>query len=260
MTARIATLAYGALAYLAFVASLAYTTLFLAGVAVPKGVDDGPDAPVWLALVVDLTLMSLFAVQHSVMARPWFKRAWTTVVPPSMERSTYVLASSAVVALLLWQWRPLPHEVWSADPTWARLLLWAGYVAGWVVLLVSSFLIGHFDLFGIKQVVARWRATTYREGEFRTPGLYRYVRHPLMVGFLIAFWSTPDMSIGRLLFATVASAYIVVAVRFEEHDLRLQLGEPYTEYADRVPRFVPRLRPGLALAPRPRSHSAWEER
>jgi methanethiol S-methyltransferase len=260
MIPRLATLSYGAIAYLAFVASSLYAALFLAGLAVPKGVDDGPDGPTWLAVVVDLALLSLFAVQHSLMARPWFKRAWTTVVPPAIERSTYVLASSAVIALLLWQWRPLPHQVWSVDPTWARTLLWAGYVAGWAVVLASTFLLGHSDMFGLKQVVARWRSTTYAEGGFRTPGLYRLVRHPLMVGFLIAFWSTPDMSVGRLLFAGMSSAYIVVAVRFEERDLRDQLGEPYAAYAAEVPRFVPRPRGGLALAARPRSHSAWEER
>jgi protein-S-isoprenylcysteine O-methyltransferase Ste14 len=260
MTARIATLAYGAIAYLTFLASLAYTVFFLAGVAVPKGVDDGPDGPAWLAVVVDLALLSLFAVQHSVMARPWFKRAWTRVVPAPAERSTYVLASSAVVGLLLWLWRPLPEQVWSVDPTWARALLWTGYVAGWGLGLFSTCLLGHFDLFGLKQALARWRSTPYAEGDFRTPSLYRYVRHPLMVGFLIAFWCAPDMSVGRLLFVAAASAYIVVGVRFEEHDLRAQLGDVYVRYAAEVPRFVPRPRAGLATAPPPRPHWAREER
>jgi protein-S-isoprenylcysteine O-methyltransferase Ste14 len=254
MTARIATLAYGAVAYLAFLASLTYTVFFLAGVVVPTGIDDGPDGPAWIAVAVDLALLSLFAVQHSVMARPWFKRAWTRVVPASIERSTFVLAASAVVGLLLWQWRPLPDEVWSADPTWARALLWAGQIAGWGVVLLSTFLLGHFDLFGLKQVAARWRSVPYREAGFRTPSLYRYVRHPLMTGFLIAFWCAPDMSVGRLLFAAVASGYIVVAVRFEEHDLRAQIGQPYLEYADEVPRFVPRAHTGLAVPARPRPH------
>ena len=254
MTARISTLAYGAFAYLAFVASLTYTVFFLADVVVPKGIDDGPDGPAWLAVVVDLALLALFAVQHSVMARPWFKRAWTRVVPAAAERSTYVLASSAVVGLLLWQWRPLPASVWSVEPTWARALLWAGYVAGWGLVLFSTFLLGHFDLFGIKQALARWRSTPYADAEFRTPSLYRFVRHPLMVGFLVAFWCTPDMSVGRLLFVAMSTAYIVVAVRFEEHDLRRQLGEDYVRYASEVPRFVPRPRTGLATAPPPRPH------
>ncbi|SFB75858.1 Protein-S-isoprenylcysteine O-methyltransferase Ste14 [Nocardioides terrae] len=253
MTARIAALAYGVIAYLAFLASLDFTVLFLAGVVVPKTVDDGPAGPAWLAVVVNLALLSLFAVQHSVMARPWFKRAWTRVVPPAIERSTYVLAASAVVGLLLWQWRPLPDEVWSVDASWARALLWAGQAAGWGIAVVSTFLLGHFDLFGLQQVIARWRSTPYREDGFRTPSLYRYVRHPLMTGFLIAFWCTPDMSAGRLLFAATASAYILVAVRFEERDLRAQLGEPYIDYADQVPRFVPRVTSGLAVPERSRT-------
>ena len=252
MTARLASLVYGVLAYLAFLASFTYTVGFLANLVVPKGVDDGSAGPVWQAIVVDAVLLSVFAVQHSVMARPWFKKAWTRVVPPSIERSTYVLAASAAVALLLWQWRPLPDTVWSAGPGWLRGLLWAGCLVGWAIVLLSTFLLGHFDLFGLKQVLSRWQARSYAPPEFRQPSLYRLVRHPLMTGFLIAFWCTPDMSQGRLLFAAVASAYIVVAVRFEEHDLRADLGADYDRYAARVPRFVPRV-PGLAAAPTPRA-------
>jgi protein-S-isoprenylcysteine O-methyltransferase Ste14 len=248
MTARLASLAYGVLSYLAFVATFAYTIGFLAGVVVPKGIDDGTAGPAWQAIAINLVLLTVFAVQHSVMARPWFKRVWTRVVPASVERSTYVLAASGAVALLLWQWRPLPDEVWSAGPAWARGVLWAGCVLGWVVVFLSTFLLGHFDLFGLKQVLARWQARAYTEPHFGEPSLYRLVRHPLMTGFLIAFWSTPDMSRGRLLFAAVASAYIVVAVRFEEHDLRARLGAEYDRYSERVPRFVPRV-PGLAAAP-----------
>jgi protein-S-isoprenylcysteine O-methyltransferase Ste14 len=247
MAARLASVAYGALSYLAFLASFLYTIGFLAGHVVPKGIDDGADVSAWQAIVIDLTLLSLFAVQHSVMARPWFKKAWTRVIPPAVERSTYVLAASAVVALLLWQWRPLPETVWSVDPGWARGLLWAGCALGWGIVLLSTFLLGHFDLFGLKQVLARWQARDYLEPQFRQPSLYRLVRHPLMSGFLIAFWATPDMSRGRLLFAAVASAYIVVAVRFEEHDLRAHLGAEYDRYAEQVPRFVPRV-PGVAPA------------
>jgi protein-S-isoprenylcysteine O-methyltransferase Ste14 len=251
MIRRLATVGYGAVAYLSFLASLGYTIGFLADVGVPKGIDDGADGSAMLAVVVDLALLSLFAVQHSVMARPWFKRAWTKVVPPELERSTYVLAASAVVALLLWQWRPLTDQVWSVDPTWARGLLWSGYAAGWLILVASTIMIGHFDLFGLKQVLARWRARGYTEPEFGQPGFYRLVQHPIMVGFLVAFWAAPDMSAGRLLFVGVASAYIVVAVRFEEHDLHTQLGEEYDQYAEEVPRFVPRVGSGLAAAARP---------
>jgi protein-S-isoprenylcysteine O-methyltransferase Ste14 len=174
------------------------------------------------------------------MARPWFKRWWTRFVPEAIERSTYVLLASLVVALLLWQWRPLPDPVWSVSAGSARGLLWTLYLLGWALLLLSTILIGHFDMFGLRQVLARARERRYAERAFREPWLYGLVRHPLMVGFLISFWAVPDMSLGRLLFAGVASAYIVVAVRFEEHDLRQQLGAPYERYLERVPRFIPR--------------------
>ncbi|GAA3214016.1 methanethiol S-methyltransferase [Dactylosporangium siamense] len=233
-------LVYGATAYLAFLATLLYTIGFLAGVAVPKGIDDGAVGPAWRALLVDAALLTLFAMQHSVMARPWFKRWWTRFVPTSVERSTYVLASTAVLVLLLWQWQPLPAEVWSVGPSWARAVLWAVYALGWIVLVFSTFAVGHFDLFGLRQILARARDRNYAEPEFREPLIYRLVRHPLMVGFLIAFWAAPDLSVGRLVFALAASGYIMVGVRLEEHDLRAQLGEPYERYLRRVPRFVPR--------------------
>lgn len=233
-------LMYGATAYLAFVAALLYTIGFLAGVGVPKGIDDGATGPAWRALAVDAALLTLFAAQHSVMARPWFKRWWTRFVPPAVERSTYVLASTAAVVLLLWQWQPLPATLWSVGPAWARGVLWAVYALGWVVLLVSTFAVGHFDLFGLRQVLDRARDRRYTEPGFREPLVYRLVRHPLMVGFLIAFWAAPDLSVGRLVFAVAGTGYIMVGVRLEEHDLRAQLGEPYEDYLRRVPRFVPR--------------------
>lgn len=239
MVRRILVFGYGMIAYIAFLAAFTYTIGFLAGVGVPKDVDDGTTGPVWVAVLVNLGLLSLFAVQHSVMARPWFKRWWTRFVPASIERSTYVLAASAVVGLLLWQWRPLPETIWSVEAEWLRVLLWTAHAAGWIILVLSTILIGHFDLFGLRQVLARARQSAYVEPGFRQPFLYRLVRHPIMVGFLIGFWATPDMSAGRLLFAGVASSYILVAVRFEEHDLRRQLGEPYERYAAEVPRFVP---------------------
>jgi protein-S-isoprenylcysteine O-methyltransferase Ste14 len=185
------------------------------------------------------------------MARPWFKRAWSKVIGTAIERTTFVAAASGVVALLLWQWRPITDNAWTVHPSWARGLLWAGYLVGWAVVVLSTFMIGHFDLFGLKQVLARARDETYREPGFKSPGFYRLVRHPIMVGFFIAFWSTPDMSAGRLLFAAVASAYIVVAVRFEEHDLRTHLGAEYTDYERRVPRFVPRPANGVAVGAQP---------
>jgi protein-S-isoprenylcysteine O-methyltransferase Ste14 len=240
MIRRALVLAYGAVAYVLFLATLLYTIGFLAGLGVPKGVDDGAPGPAWLAVLVNAGLLTLFAVQHSVMARPAFKRWWIRLVPAVIERSTYVLAATAVVALLLWQWRPLPEQVWSVGPGWARTVLWVLYAAGWALLVFSTFLLGHFDLFGLRQVLARAGERRYAEPGFREPSLYRLVRHPLMVGFLVAFWAAPDMSAGRLLFAVAASGYIMVGVRLEERDLAAQLGEPYRRYMRRVPRFVPR--------------------
>jgi protein-S-isoprenylcysteine O-methyltransferase Ste14 len=241
MSRRILTLGYGTIAYLAFLGVFSYTIGFLANWGVPKGVDDGTAGPVWAAVLIDAGLLGLFAVQHSVMARPWFKRWWTRFVPQVIERSTFVLAASAVIGALLWLWQPLPGMVWSVSG-WPRALLWLLYGLGWAVLVLSTFLIGRFDLFGLRQVLARAREKTYAEPGFRQPLFYRLVRHPIMVGFLIAFWATPDMSVGRLLFAVAGTGYIVIGVRFEEHDLRRQLGEPYERYAEQVPRFIPRPR------------------
>ncbi|GIF97198.1 methanethiol S-methyltransferase [Catellatospora citrea] len=243
MIRRILALGYGGLAYAAFLAAITYTIGFLANAVVPKGVDDGATGPVWLAVAVDAGLLGVFAVQHSVMARPWFKRWWTRFVPAAVERSTFVLLSSLAVGLLLWQWRPLTAEVWSVETPWLRVVLWTVCGLGWGVLVLSTFLIGHFDLFGLRQVLARARESGYAEPGFRQPMLYRIVRHPIMVGFIIAFWATPDMSAGHLLFAAAATGYILIAVRFEEHDLRKALGEPYEQYARQVPRFIPRVRP-----------------
>jgi methanethiol S-methyltransferase len=238
---KVAIVGYGVVAYAMSMAVLVYFLLVLAGVGVPKDIDDGPTGPVWLAVLVDVALLVLFAVQHSVMARPWFKRSWTRFVAPSIERSTYILLASAVLALLAWQWRPLPATVWSVGPTWARAALWGGFASGWAILVLSSFLLGHFEMFGLQQVIRRARNRAMPTTAFREPLIYRFIRHPLMTGFLIAFWSTPDMSAGRLLFAAGATSYIVVAVRFEERDLRRDLGDPYQRYIDRVPRFVPAL-------------------
>lgn len=244
MRRQVLLVGYGAIAYLAFLVVLGYAIGFLAGTGdvVPKGVDDGVTGPAWLAVLIDVGLLGLFAAQHSVMARPWFKRWWTRVVPPAVERSTYVLVASLVLAVVLWQWRPLPDVLWSVEAGWLRVLLWMLQGAGWGLLVLSTFLIGHLDLFGLRQVFDRARRNAYTEPGFAEPPLYRLVRHPMMVGFFVAFWATPDMSAGRLLFVGAATAYIVVAVRFEEHDLRRHLGEPYERYAERVPRFVPRPR------------------
>jgi protein-S-isoprenylcysteine O-methyltransferase Ste14 len=238
---RVLVFGYGAVAYALFVVAFGYTVFFLAGVVVPKGVDDGAPGPVWLAPIVDSGLLLLFALQHSVMARPWFKRWWTRVVPQPAERSTYVLASTLVMVLLMWLWRPLPHPVWSAPEGWPRVVLWTLYLAGWVLVLASTLAIDHFDLFGLRQVIARARERRYEAPRFRTPLLYRLVRHPLMVGFLVVFWAASHMSVGRLLFAAASTGYILVGIRFEERDLSSQLGESYRQYLKDVPGYVPRL-------------------
>ena len=222
---------YALATYAAFVAAFLYTMGFLADAVVPKGIDDGTVRPAWQAVLIDAALLGLFAVQHSVMARPRFKRN----MPRATERSTYVLASTAALTLILWLWQPLPATVWSAGAGWARAALWSCYVLGWGFLVLSTFALGHFDLFGLRQALAR----NYTEPAFREPFLYRIVRHPIMVGFFVLFWATPEMSAGHLLFAALSSAYILVGVRLEEHDLKRQLGAPYAEYLRRVPRFVP---------------------
>jgi protein-S-isoprenylcysteine O-methyltransferase Ste14 len=254
MFRRVATVVYGAVAYLSFVASFAYLIGFLGDLVVPKGIDDGAEADKTTAVVVDLALLGIFAIQHSVMARPWFKRVWTRVVPGGVERSTYVLVSSAVLTLLLWQWRPLTDDVWSVGPTWARAALWGIFGLGWTIALLSTFLIGHYDMFGIAQVAARWRRRPYTEPGFKAPGLYRLVRHPLYLGFVIAFWAGPDASAGRLLFAAVMTAYILAAIRFEEQDLKVSLGTPYVRYSEEVPSLVPAVRRGLVAPAHPRGH------
>jgi len=238
---RLFVLAYAFVAYAAFLGSFAYAILFVSGVVVPKHIDNGPLAPAPVALAIDVALLLLFAVQHSGMARPGFKRWWTRLMPPVAERSTYVLASSAVLALVLWQWRPLPGIVWDvADPN-ARIALHALAALGWALLVYSTFLINHFDLFGLRQAWFHARGRRWRlETPFVVRALYRVVRHPLMLGFLVAFWAAPTMSQGHLLFTVACTGYIVVAVKFlEERDLVAEFGDLYRDYQRRVPMFLP---------------------
>jgi protein-S-isoprenylcysteine O-methyltransferase Ste14 len=206
---------------------------------VPRNIDEGPRAPAGIAIVIDLALLSLFAVQHSVMARPWFKKRWARIVPEPVERSTYVLLASATLALVMWQWRPLPHLIWDVESTPLRIVLYALSLAGFGLVLVSTFAIDHFDLFGLRQVVRHQLGKPTATSTFRIPLLYRSVRHPLYLGFLIAFWVAPTMSVGHLLFAAVTTAYVLVAIRFEEHDLISTFGERYRSYRARVPMIVP---------------------
>jgi protein-S-isoprenylcysteine O-methyltransferase Ste14 len=234
-------LVYAAVVYVFLLGVLAYSVGFFAGFAVPRGIDQGSRWPVLAAVVVDLAVLGLFAAQHTVMARPRFKRWWTRRIPEPAERATFVLAASAILALTFWAWRPFGPDLWHLSGAAAAVLL-AVYAAGWVIALSSTFLISHADLFGLRQAWLGARGTPYTAPPFTERGLYRQVRHPLMAGFAIVFWAAPVMTAGHLLFAAAATAYIGVGIAFEEHDLRLALGEAYTSYRTRVPALVPGLR------------------
>jgi methanethiol S-methyltransferase len=234
----LATMVYAAAVYLFFLAVLGYTVGFFAGFGVPKGIDQGPRATVPAAVTVDLLLLLLFAVQHTVMARPWFKRRWTRIVPQPAERSTFVLAACLVLALLFWQWRPIGGMAWSLSGPGAAVL-WAGYAAAWAVAVSSTFLISHFDLFGLRQACLHARRVPYSPPSFTERGLYRHIRHPLMAAFVVIFWAAPVMTGGHVLFATAATGYTLAGVAFEEHDLIRSLGETYDAYRARVPALIP---------------------
>jgi protein-S-isoprenylcysteine O-methyltransferase Ste14 len=246
------TAAYGAAVYAIFLLVFLYLIGFVADAdftvgtvhVVGKSIDRGGLGHGTLtvaAVVVDAALLALFGLQHSVMARTGFKRWWTRIVPPSAERSTYVLASSICLLVLFTAWRPITGNVWRVTAQPWRALLIAAALAGWAIVLLSTFLIDHFDLFGLRQVFARLRGRRLTEHEFRTPFLYRGVRHPIYLGFLIAFWVTPAMTLGHLLFAAVTTCYILLAVRFEERDLIRMFGEQYRDYRRRVPMLIPRM-------------------
>lgn len=237
--ARFLALAYGVFNYLVFLVVFLYLVGFVGDFVVPRSVDHGPPAPVGLAIVIDVALVALFAVQHSVMARPAFKRWWTRVVPESIERSTYVLASNLVLALLFWQWRPIPATLWNLTVPAERTVLWGLFWIGWAIALASTFMISHVDLFGLRQVYLASRGEPYNHVGFQTRALYRVVRHPLMLGFVIAFWATPTMTAGHLLFAAAATGFILIALQLEEHDLVGALGEDYEQYRTEVPMLVP---------------------
>jgi protein-S-isoprenylcysteine O-methyltransferase Ste14 len=231
--------AYGGACYLVFLTVFLYTIGFVGNLVVPTSLDTGsPPAPAE-AVLVDLLLLGLFAVPHSVMARPGFKRWWTQLVPPAVERSTYVLASSLLLALLCWQWRPLPEIIWQVQQPMAVALLWGLFGIGWLVALLSTFLIDHFDLFGLRQVYLYATNTPYAPPLFRTRALYRLVRHPIMLGFLIAFWATPVLTRGHLLFAGMMTLYILIGVFLEERDLTRAFGSAYEKYREQVPMLVP---------------------
>jgi methanethiol S-methyltransferase len=243
MLKRILCFLYGALAYLVFLGTFLYAIAFVGGLFVPTRLDGPAQRSLGSSLAIDAGLLAVFAIQHSVMARRWFKEWWTQVVPWATERSTYVLCASLALLLLFWQWRPLGGEVWSIGNPAARGAVWALFAAGWGTVLVVTFLINHFDLFGLRQVWLPLIGRPYTRVSFRTPAPYRYVRHPLYFGFLLAFWMTPAMTLAHLVFAIATTAYIVIAIQFEEKDLVAEHGSTYEEYRRRVPMLIPG-RPG----------------
>lgn len=232
--------AYGLICYLIFLGVFLYAIGFVGNVLVPKSIDSGSAGSLWQALLLDIVLLSLFAIQHSGMARPAFKRWWTNIVPRPVERSTYILLASLTLVLIFWQWRPLPAVVWNVQLEWARWLLWGFFALGWIIVFVSAQLIDSGHLFGLNQVKAYLRDEDSPSPEFQTPGLYRHVRHPLMTGFLIAFWVTPTMTAGHLLFACATTTYILLALQLEERDLIRRFGDRYRRYRKRVPMLIPR--------------------
>ena len=237
---RLLSILYGLVAYVAALATQLYLIGFSADVLVPKSVDSGAASPTMEAIATDLLLLALFGIQHSVMARSGFKRWWTRVVAPALERSTYVLATCAVLALMFGLWVPITAPVvWQVEDGAGAMLLWSLFALGWSLALFSTFLIDHFELFGLRQVYAHFAQRRVPAPEFRTPFLYRYVRHPIYLGLLLAFWATPVMTAGHLLFAIMTTGYIFVGIWFEERDLIAQFGEQYRRYRSQVGMLVP---------------------
>jgi protein-S-isoprenylcysteine O-methyltransferase Ste14 len=239
---KLLTALYSVLAYILFLAVFLYLIGFVENVLVPKSIDSGPSGDIVGSLLIDAGLLALFALQHSIMARPGFKRVWTRIVPEETERSTFVLLANLALALVCWQWRPLPQTIWSVDdPIGSKALLAVSW-SGWGLLLLSTFLISHFHLFGLSQGLARLLGRTPPEPAFITPFLYRWLRHPLYTGFILAFWATPRMTLGHLFFAIATTGYIFVGIWFEERDLIAYFGDRYRQYRATVGMLFPKIR------------------
>jgi len=239
---RLLYLAYAVTSYLIFLTTFLYAIAFVGGFLIPHRLDGPLEGSLFSALAIDCALLTVFAVQHSVMARRWFKERWTCVAPWAIQRSTYVLCSSLALLLLFRQWRPLGMPIWTIENDIARFVLWGLFVAGWSTTMIVSFLINHFDLFGLRQAWLPLLGRPYTPVKFGTPLPYRFVRHPLYFGFLLAFWMTPTMTLAHLVFAYAMTAYIVLGIQFEEQDLLAEHGAAYAEYRRKVPMLLPALR------------------
>ena len=235
----IASVLYGVVVYLLFLGTFLYAIAFVGNLPVPKTIDSGEPGALGAALAIDVLLLGLFAIQHSVMARPAFKRWWTRFVPQPVERTTYVLFASLALLLLYWQWRPIPQPVWSIAHPAGVLIMQAIFWIGWATVLISTFLISHFELFGLRQVYARLRGEALPPPVFKAPLLYKNVRHPIYLGFLLAFWATPSMTVGHLLFAAATTGYILIGIHLEERDLIQLFGDQYRRYREQVSMLIP---------------------
>ena len=236
---------YGVVSYAIFFLTFLYLLGFLSNLLVPRSIDVGLAATALTALTINFALIALFGIQHTVMARPEFKKKWTKIVPTSVERSTYVLITSVILILLYWQWRPMTNQViWEVGAAWLQYLLWAVFFGGFGIVLLSTFIIDHFDLFGLRQVWLNFRQKPYTHSGFKVTFFYKFVRHPLYVGWIMAFWGTPRMTVGHLLFAVGMTAYILIAIRYEERDLVQFLGDDSSQYREKVPMLIPRFGKG----------------
>lgn len=236
---RIISFVYGVISYMIFLVVFIYAIGFVGNIVVPKSIDIGPEASIPNALLINVIFLVGFAIQHSVMARQGFKELWIKIVPESVERSTYVLISSLWLALLYWHWHPMPRIIWQVENSLGYAVLMGLFWIGWMLVVLATFMIDHFDLFGLRQVYLFLRGREYTPLDFKTPGLYKYIRHPIILGFTIAFWATPQMTVGHLLFAIATIAYMLIAIQFEERDLVKRYGDKYENYRRFVPMLIP---------------------